>query len=62
MNNTTQTPTIYCNKCDKYISKYYLLHDIGGSYYKCKCGNEVYPEYPSDRELRKMKLERIENG
>lgn len=59
MNNTTQAPLFYCNKCEKYITKYYVLHDIGGTYYKCKCGKEVSPIYPNEKELRKLKLEKI---
>jgi len=59
INNITQSPYFYCQNCDKYITKYYLLHDIGGLYYKCECGKEVYPIYPNETELRKMKLGEI---
>jgi len=59
INNSTQIPYFYCDVCNKYIDEYYMLYDIGGTYYKCKCGREVYPIYPTDKELRKMKLERI---
>ncbi len=60
INNTTQTPYFYCENCKKYINEYYLLYDVGGSYYKCKCNNEVYPIYPNDTELRKIKLDKID--
>lgn len=62
MNNTTQTPYFYCDNCDKYVSEYHLLHDLGGTYYKCKCNKEIYPIYPNNKELRKMKLGKIEKG
>jgi len=60
MNNTTQSPLFYCKNCDKYVNKYKIYHDMGGIYYKCLCNTEVYPIYPNDKELRKMKLDRIE--
>ncbi len=60
MNNTTQIPYFYCDNCKKYITKYQILYDIGGTYYKCKCGREISPIHPNDKELRKMKLEYID--
>lgn len=60
MNNTNQAPYFYCKKCNKYINKYRLLHDIGGIYYRCcKCNTEIDPIYLNYKELRKLKLEKI---
>lgn len=49
----------YCKECNKYINEYYFLHDIGGVYYLCKCGKEICPIYPNMKELRKIKLQKI---
>jgi len=53
----------YCSKCDKYIPYKHIniLHDIGGSYWKCKkCNTETIKVFSVDKkQLRKIKLDEI---
>lgn len=49
----------YCDICDKYVNINYSC-DIGGPYYKCKlCNYEIFPQYKTGNEIRKIKLEKI---
>ena len=64
LNNTTQIPIFHCDECKKYLNRYITYYDLNDTpnkimRFKCKCGNEIYPQYPNNGELRKMKLKQI---